>query len=366
MGFCSTLKYKHCEQHCLSHVFVRFTYHNFLSQQVLPQMADATAECRSASITEIRPRYVFCIIRQILDFPTHLYTAEAWFSLLFQADLNYIFSGGSGSSACWPCRARLGQRHVRAQHWTPLQGQHRSRGAPSHFESQEAYFGSVPPLTHPAHLPAVPKGVLHRLVVAEVEEVEAAVLGPARLLTACCHHTHRLLQPGKGVLHPLHTRRAHASSHFHRHLRGEGWTAELLKLKNYSEPQAGLRTTKHCVWSANILRIPCVLFSSMSNLMKMPQTCRSFCCHKACIFVHPLFSPLGAKEIFGACIYTTHNQSLNNLYLQNFIKLQHWKYIYINVFLIFKRSRIWDNFLVATFSGKEQKIKNLRCLIFSR
>lgn len=142
--------------------------------------------------------------------------------------------------------------------------------------------------------------------------------------------------------------------------------SRIIKLKNYSELQAGLRTTKHCVWSANILRIPCVLFSSMSNLMKMPQTCRSFCCHKACIFVHPLFSPLGAKEIFGACIYTTHNQSLNNLYLQNFIKLQHWKYIYINVFLIFKRSRIWDNFLVATFSGKEQKIKNLRCLIFSR
>lgn len=144
MGFCSTLKYKHCEQHSLSHVFVRFTYHNFLSQQVLPQMADDTAECRSASMTEIRPRYIFCIIRQILDFPTHLYTAEAWFSLLFQADLNYIFSGGSGSSACWPCRARLGQRHVRAQHWAPLWGQHRSRGAPSHFESQESYFGSVP------------------------------------------------------------------------------------------------------------------------------------------------------------------------------------------------------------------------------
>lgn len=231
MGFCSTLKYKHCEQHCLSHVFVRFTYHNFLSQQVLPQMADATAECRSASITEIRPRYVFCIIRQILDFPTHLYTAEAWFSLLFQADLNYIFSGGSGSSACWPCRARLGQRHVRAQHWTPLRGQHRSRGAPSHFESQEAYFGSVPPVTHPAHLPAVPRGVLHRLVVAEVEEVKAAVLGPARLLTACCHHTHRLLQPGKGILHPPHTQCVRTSSHFHRHLWGEGWTAELLNWK---------------------------------------------------------------------------------------------------------------------------------------
>lgn len=200
-------------------------------------MADTTAECRSASMTEIRPRYGFCIIRQILDFPTHLYTADTWFSLLFQADFNYIFAGGTGSSACWPCGARLGQRHIRTQHWAPLWGQHRSRGTPQDFKSQAAYFGSVPPVTNPAHLPVVLSRVLYRAVV---PEVEVAGLGLARMPTARRHHTHRVPQPGKGVLHPPHTRRAHTSSHFHRRLWGERWTAVSLKLKNSSELQAGL------------------------------------------------------------------------------------------------------------------------------
>lgn len=53
------------------------------------------------------------------------------------------------------------------------------------------------------------------------------------------------------------------------------------------------------------------LSSSMNNLMKTSQICRSFCCHKIGIFIHPLSPPFDAEVIFRVCICNTHNQSID-------------------------------------------------------